>query len=56
MGKKKEGARIMLKMISSESDFYYMTTKNKRKTPDKLELKKYDPNVRKHVPFREKKV
>ena len=56
MGKKKEGARIMIRMVSSERNFSYMTFKNKRKTVDKLELKKYDPNVRKHVIFKEKKV
>ena len=36
--------------------FYYTTQKNKINTPDKLEYKKYDPVVRKHVIFKEKKI
>jgi large subunit ribosomal protein L33 len=28
---------------------FYTTTKNKRTTPDKMEIKKYDPKARKHV-------
>ncbi|MGX6970081.1 50S ribosomal protein L33 [Vagococcus bubulae] len=33
----------------------YLTSKNKRNTPDRLELKKYSPKLRKHVIFREMK-
>jgi large subunit ribosomal protein L33 len=33
----------------------YFTKKNKRTTTERLELKKYDPVVRKHVVFREAK-
>ena len=33
----------------------YSVTKNKRLHPDKLEYKKYDPVIRKHVLFRETK-
>ncbi|OGT78293.1 MAG: 50S ribosomal protein L33, partial [Gammaproteobacteria bacterium RIFCSPLOWO2_02_FULL_52_10] len=32
------------------------TTKNKRTMPDKLELKKFDPVVRKHVIYKEAKI
>ena len=35
---------------------FYTTTKNKRTTPDKLRMKKYDPKVRKHVWFKESKI
>ena len=35
---------------------FYTTTKNKRTTPDKLELKKYDPVVRKHEAYKEAKI
>jgi large subunit ribosomal protein L33 len=35
---------------------FYTTDKNKRNTPDKLEMKKYDPVVRKHVVFKEAKM
>lgn len=33
----------------------YITKKNKRNTPDRLELKKYNPFARKHTLYREKK-
>ena len=35
---------------------FYTTAKNKRNTPDKLEFKKYDPVVRKHVIYKEAKI
>lgn len=35
---------------------YYTTEKNKVNTPTKLELKKFDPVVRQHVPYKEKKI
>lgn len=50
-----KGARETIKLQSTESPYMYTTTKNKRKTPQRLEIKKYDPVLRKHVVFREKK-
>ena len=35
---------------------FYTTDKNKRTTPDKIEMKKYDPVVRKHVIYKEGKI
>src|SRR2546427_8350277 len=35
---------------------FYTTTKNKRTTPDKIEMKKYDPRARKHVVYKEAKI
>ena len=35
--------------------YRYTVTKNKRLHPEKLEYKKYDPVVRKHVVFKETK-
>jgi large subunit ribosomal protein L33 len=47
----------LIKMVSSEGDgHYYTTTKNRKNTPDKLELKKYNPKVRKHVMYKEAKI
>jgi len=43
----------MIKMKSSESPHVFTTVKNKRNTPDRLQLKRYDPRVRKHVLFKE---
>jgi len=49
--------RDKIKLVSTAgTGFYYTTNKNKRNTPDKLEFKKYDPVVRKHVVFREAKI
>ncbi len=42
--------REKIKLESSAgTGHFYTTTKNKRTTPDKLEIKKYDPKARKHV-------
>ena len=48
-----KGHRITVKMKSSESSYMYHMKKNKQNHPDRLELKKYDPIVRKHVVFKE---
>ena len=48
--------RDKVKLVSSAgTGHFYTTTKNKRSTPDKLEFKKYDPVVRKHVIYKEAK-
>ncbi len=51
----KRSARILVKMKSTESGHMYYTEKNRRSDPQRLELKKYDPFVRKHVTYRETK-
>jgi large subunit ribosomal protein L33 len=49
--------REKIKLVSTAgTGHYYTTTKNKRTTPDKLEFKKYDPVVRKHVSYKESKI
>lgn len=49
--------REKIKLVSTaDTGFFYTTYKNKRNTPDKLEVKKYDPVVRKHVTFKEAKI
>jgi large subunit ribosomal protein L33 len=46
--------RDKIKLVSSAgTGHFYTTDKNKRTTPDKLEFKKYDPVVRKHVAYKE---
>ena len=53
----KKGGRDKIKLVSSAgTGYYYTTTKNKRTTPDKLAVSKYDPVVRKHVLFKEAKI
>ncbi|MBK8992210.1 MAG: 50S ribosomal protein L33 [Gammaproteobacteria bacterium] len=49
--------RDKIKLVSSAgTGHFYTTDKNKRTTPDKLEFKKYDPVVRKHVEYKETKI
>lgn len=51
------GVTIKVKLESTAgTGHYYTTVKNPRNNPEKLELKKYDPVVRKHVIYKEKKL
>ena len=50
-----KGAREIIKLKSAESTTCYWTTKNKKTTTGRLELKKYDKKLRRHVVFREAK-
>lgn len=50
----KDGPRIKILLRSTEgTGTTYATTKNRRTTQTKLELKKYDRKLRRHVLFRE---
>ncbi|MGB1286141.1 MAG: 50S ribosomal protein L33 [Aggregatilineales bacterium] len=51
----KKGNRILVKMRSTESGHMYYTSKNRNNTKFRLELKKYDPHVRRHVIYKETK-
>ena len=52
-----KGAREKIKLESTEgTGFFYTTFKNRQTTPGKLELKKYDPKLRRHVVFKEAKL
>lgn len=52
-----KGIRDKIKLVSSEgTGHFYTTTKNKRTMPKKLEMKKFDPVVRKHVIYKEAKI
>lgn len=49
--------RENIKLLSSAgTGHYYTITKNKRLHPEKMELNKYDPIVRKHVLYKETKI
>lgn len=52
---KKSNARETIKVKSTASPHVYSIKKNKRNTPGKMEIKKYDPVVRKHVIYKESK-
>jgi len=48
---------ILIKMVSTaDTGYFYVTKKNARTKTDKLEFRKYDPVVRKHVPFKESRM
>ncbi len=50
-------ATIQIKLESTAgTGYYYVTMKNPRTKTEKLEFRKYDPIVRKHVPFKEGKI
>jgi large subunit ribosomal protein L33 len=50
-------SREKIKLVSSAgTGHYYTTTKNKRLHPEKMETKKYDPTIRKHVDYKEAKI
>ncbi|MFA7495570.1 MAG: 50S ribosomal protein L33 [Acidithiobacillus sp.] len=49
--------RDKIKLVSTAgTGHFYTTTKNKKTKPDKLEMKKFDPKIRKHVMYREDKI
>jgi large subunit ribosomal protein L33 len=52
---KKNKASAFIKLKSTVSDYYYYTLKNKKNTPGRLKLKKYDPTIRAKVEFLEEK-
>ncbi len=49
--------RDKIKLVSSAgTGHFYTTTKNKRTMSGKLQLKKFDPKVRKYVIYKESKI
>ncbi|MDJ0684777.1 MAG: 50S ribosomal protein L33 [Alphaproteobacteria bacterium] len=50
-------ATLQVKMVSTaDTGFFYVKKKNPRTLTEKLEMRKYDPVVRKHVLFKESKM
>ena len=50
-------ATVKIKLVSSaDTGFFYVTKKNPRTQTEKMVMRKYDPNVRKHVEFKESKI
>ncbi len=49
--------RDKIRLVSSAgTGHFYTTTKNKRIMPGKMEIKKFDPTIRKHVMYKEAKI
>lgn len=51
-----KSGRDKIKLESTESSHFYTTSKNKRTMPQKFEIKKFDPILRKHVLYKEGKI
>ena len=52
-----KGGREKIKLESSAgTGHFYTTNKNKKTTPQKIELMKFDPKARKHVLYQETKL
>ena len=41
---------------SADTGHFYVTSKNRREHPEKMEIKKYDPVARRHVLYKEGKI
>ena len=49
--------REKIKLVSSAgTGHFYTTDKNKSSTPDKIEIKKFDPKIKKHVLYKEENI
>jgi len=49
--------RDKIKLVSTAgTGHFYTTDKNRRNTPHKLEFRKFDPVVRRHVIYKEAKI
>ena len=49
--------REKIKLVSSAgTGHFYNTDKNKTSTPDKIEMMKFDPKIRKRVIYKEEKI
>ena len=52
-----KSARDKIRLVSTAgTGHFYTTDKNKKNTPEKMEIKKYDPVIRKHVKYKEAKI
>lgn len=52
----KKGNRIIIKMVNTKTGTFYITTKNRINTNEKLEASRFDKKTRKHEKFIEQKV
>ena len=55
MAKAKNARQTIILESTADTGYRYTTKKNKREHPARVEYKKYDPVVRKHVIFKETK-
>ncbi|PAU55070.1 50S ribosomal protein L33 [Pseudomonas indica] len=49
--------RELIRLVAEDgSGHFYTTDKNKRTTPDKIQIRKYNPKARKHMMYKEAKI
>ena len=54
MATKSKDLRPVIRLVSTAGTGYtYVTRKNRRNTPERLVLRKFDPVVRRHVEYKE---
>ncbi|MAJ65651.1 MAG: 50S ribosomal protein L33 [Alphaproteobacteria bacterium] len=52
-----KSATILVKLVSTaDTGYFYVAKKNPRQMTEKMQFRKYDPRVRKHVIFKEEKM
>ncbi|KAL7220604.1 hypothetical protein ACSBR2_013480 [Camellia fascicularis] len=57
MGQKKKTASLFIRLVSAAgTGFFYVKRKNPKRIQTKLEFRKYDPRVDRHVLFTEAKM
>ncbi|KAL1812813.1 hypothetical protein ACET3Z_022878 [Daucus carota] len=56
MGNKKKAASQLIRLVSSAGTGFFYVKKKNPKNPVKLEFRKYDPRVNRHVLFTEAKM
>jgi large subunit ribosomal protein L33 len=52
----KKGNRQLVKVVNKTTGSFYVTSKNRVNTTDKLKIKKFDPKTKKHEMFEEGKL
>jgi large subunit ribosomal protein L33 len=49
--------RELIRLVSTAgTGHFYVTSKNKRTKPEKMQIKKFDPKARQHVIYKESKI
>ncbi|MDA0998037.1 MAG: 50S ribosomal protein L33 [Proteobacteria bacterium] len=52
-----KSSTIQIKLLSTAgTGFFYVAKKNPKNSTEKLQMRKYDPVLRKHVLFKESKI
>ena len=50
---RRKADRQLVKLQSTGSRHFYLTEKNRKNDPQRIELRRYDPELRRHALYRE---